>query len=88
MICLSKGSRCGVQVKACLEGKECACSTFCILEVCRALLSDEQFSVFPDDHGGVLRALLELPLFQGETGLYIDEWTGLSLPSCFLQFLL
>lgn len=38
-------------------------------------LSDEQFSVFLDDHNAALRALLKLPLFQGETGLYIDEWT-------------
>ncbi len=76
------------RLKLALPGREGQRLSLCILEVCRTLLSDELFSVFPDDHSGALRALLELPLFQGETGLYIDEWTGMSPLSHFLQFLL
>lgn len=85
MICLSKGSRRGVQVKASFAWK----GRLCILEMCRTFLSDEPFSVFPDDHSSALiRLCWNYPLFQGETGLYIDEWTGMSLLSHFLQFLL
>lgn len=75
-------------LKLALRAREGQQPSLCILVVCRALLSDEPFSVFPDDHSGALTGLLELPLFQGETGLYIDEWTGMSQLSRFLQILL
>lgn len=76
------------RLKCALPGREGQRLSLCIFEVCRTLFSDEPFSVFPDDHSGALRAPLELLLFQGETGLYIDEWTGMSPLSRFLQFLL
>lgn len=77
---------CGL--KLALPGRAGQRLRLCVLEVCRTLLSHEPFSVFPDDHSGALMGLLKLSLFQGESGLYIDEWTGLSLLSSFLQFLL
>lgn len=74
------------RLKLALPGSEGQRLSLCILEVCWTLLSDEPLSIFPDDHSGALRGPSELPLFQEETGLYIDEWTGMSLLSCFLPF--
>ena len=46
------------------EGKRLG---FCVLEMCRTLLSDEPFSVFPDDHGGALIGLCwNYPCFKGK----------------------
>lgn len=66
------------------RGGQCLC--LFILKVKGTSLSDDHFQFLLMTTSGALRGLLELPLFQGETGLYVDEWTGMSPLSHFLQF--
>lgn len=69
-----------MQVKAGSARKEGTAPGLC-LSILEHYSQMNSFPVFPHDHSSALRVLLELLLFQGETGLYIDEWTGMSLLS-------